>query len=77
MHACVSPPHTPSSPTPNTHPQVANNKKQLLEGEYPLVLSLPDDDDTSSYSNLSLLEASIGPELHWTLSSVNHVLRTV
>lgn len=55
--------------------QVANNKKQLLEGDYPLVLSLPDD-DYSSGTNLSLLEASVGPELHWTLSSINHVLRT-
>lgn len=55
--------------------QVANNKKQLLEGDHPLVLSLPDD-DYSSGTNLSLLEASVGPELHWTLSSINHVLRT-
>jgi hypothetical protein len=56
--------------------QVANNKKKLLEGDHPFVLALPDD-DSSSASSLSLLEASVGPELHWTLSSINHVLRTM
>ncbi len=56
--------------------QVANNKKQLLEGDHPFVLALPDDDHSSGTS-LSLLEASVGADLHWTLSSVNHVLRTV
>lgn len=56
--------------------QVANNKKQLLQGDHPFVLALSDD-DYSRGTDFSLLEASIGPELHWTLTSINHVLRTV
>jgi hypothetical protein len=56
--------------------QVANNKKQLLEGDHPFVLALSDDDHTSG-TNFDMLEASVGPELHWTLTSINHVLRTV
>lgn len=52
--------------------KVANNKKSLLEGEHPFVLALPADDSSSSFS---MLEASVG-DLHWTLTSINHVLRT-
>lgn len=63
-------------PLSDGHTQVANNKKQLLEGDHPFVLALPEDDRSSSTS-LSLLDASVGPDLHWTLSSINHVLRTV
>lgn len=52
--------------------KVANNKKSLLEGEHPFVLALPADDSRNSFS---MLEASVG-DLHWTLTSINHVLRT-
>lgn len=83
-HACIHQGLRPSNA--NTHTkQVANNKKQLLDGDHPLVLSLPADvsDNSRGYGataatpDLSLLDASVGPELKWTLSSINHVLRTV
>lgn len=52
--------------------KVANNKKSLLEGEHSFVLALPADDCGSSFS---IVEASVD-DLHWTLTSINHVLRT-
>lgn len=79
MHALAPPVRAPTLPccsvAASTPAQVANNKKQLLQGDHPLVLALPEG-DSSSATHLSLLQASVGPELHWTLSSINHVLRT-
>jgi hypothetical protein len=50
--------------------KVAQNKKHLLEGQHPLVLALAEDD-------FSMVDASVGDDLKWTLTSINHVMRTV
>ncbi|KAF6253495.1 hypothetical protein COO60DRAFT_1628212, partial [Scenedesmus sp. NREL 46B-D3] len=53
--------------------RVAHEKKELLSQEYPLILAVP---AGTSPNSLPLIDASVGPNLKWTLSSVNHVLRT-
>lgn len=60
-------------------PQVAHERKELLTREYPLILTVPDDVSSSSSSSnaLSMVDASVGPDLKWTLTSINHILRTV
>jgi hypothetical protein len=54
--------------------QVAHEKKELLSQEYPLILAVPP--GSTSPNSLPMIDASVGPNLKWTLSSVNHVLRT-
>lgn len=59
--------------------RVANERKELLTRDHPLVLAIPDDFSSSSSSTtgLSMIDASVGPQLTWTLTSINHILRTV
>uniref|UniRef100_A0A383WHP1 Uncharacterized protein n=1 Tax=Tetradesmus obliquus TaxID=3088 RepID=A0A383WHP1_TETOB len=54
--------------------RVAHNNKELLSSEYPLILAVPPGGNNPNA--LPLLDASVGPSLRWSLSSVNHVLRT-
>ena len=54
--------------------QVAHNNKELLSSEYSLILAVPP--GGNSPNALPLLDACVGPSLRWSLSSVNHVLRT-
>jgi hypothetical protein len=62
--------------------KVAHNTKSRLCSDQPLALALPAGErDTPPCSGSSgrfdLLEASVGPELRWDLTAVNHVVRTV
>lgn len=58
--------------------QVAHERKELLSREFPLILALADDDySSSSTGSISMIDASVGTELKWTLTSINHVLKTV
>ncbi|WIA32768.1 hypothetical protein OEZ86_005952 [Tetradesmus obliquus] len=54
--------------------RVTHNNKELLSSEYPLILAVPPGGNNPNA--LPLLDASVGPSLRWSLSSVNHVLRT-
>jgi hypothetical protein len=54
--------------------QVAHENKELLSKEYPLILAVPP--GGLSPNSLPMIDASVGPNLKWSLSSVNHVLRT-
>lgn len=41
------------------------------------MLAIPDDYSSSSVTGLSMIDASVGSQLTWTLTSINHILRTV